>query len=283
MIWLLTKHKKLNKNSIEDELYKERVSDEEEEELIEQTNNVSKNEASEDKKTFEFTFSVDSEFNQGSRYFAANGQKCHFCRNRGHEAKNCPEKEVACFLCKSDHDPLRCPANEICYNCYKMGHMRRNCPEKTAHRYCGHCQRNDHAHVECPEVWRRYVFDSPKKSKSPIRIQKYCYNCGTAGHFGDDCPTLRSFPGSKRTVFNDRAIEDLNLDTRQQYNSPPKREHQSKRIDKGKNNTSKKKKGNNNKPAHSNTNKVRRDLKPQQQVVQQSIYDSLISSTRPRK
>ncbi|KAI8849858.1 hypothetical protein BC829DRAFT_177078 [Chytridium lagenaria] len=132
------------------------------------------------------------------RYFF-DGQ-CKFCRKTGHVIKDCKERETQCFLCKEDHDSMKCPLAEVCFNCYRLGHQRKDCSQAySRNRYCDFCRTSMHDTEECGLVWRRYTLSGSVHSSK--RITMYCFNCGTDGHFGDECGIYR--PGPKgMTAFN---------------------------------------------------------------------------------
>ncbi|TPX68027.1 hypothetical protein SpCBS45565_g03403 [Spizellomyces sp. 'palustris'] len=131
---------------------------------------------------------TNSSFNH-PRYFGSEIM-CLFCRKTGHTAKSCPEKETACFLCKADHEPLKCPLADVCYRCWRRGHQYKDCDASRDDRDCAFC--NEHHRVmECPGVWRQYIYTALSSSKSVPHERDahiFCYECGLEGHFGDDCP-----------------------------------------------------------------------------------------------
>ena len=121
------------------------------------------------------------------RYFGE--IECRYCRKPGHKFRNCPDKSIKCNLCQDEHDPLRCPLQEVCFLCWKRGHMKMNCPGgRPPRKVCLKCDTKDHhTTMDCTNVWRDYV--STKGSFEKFDV--YCYYCGDAGHFGDFCTERR--------------------------------------------------------------------------------------------
>ncbi|KAJ7464968.1 hypothetical protein B0H11DRAFT_2050328, partial [Mycena galericulata] len=86
-----------------------------------------------------------------------------------------------------------------------------NCPNRNANIYrardgCERCHSSYHQTSECPSLWRIYVYVQvgdqerilkARKEKKDLRLgqggegyiadDEWCYNCGGAGHWGDDC------------------------------------------------------------------------------------------------
>lgn len=125
--------------------------------------------------------------------------KCSNCSQRGHLKKNCPH--VICTYCGAmdDHYSKHCPKAIKCANCNENGHYRSQCPHKWKRVYCTLCNSKKHSRERCPSIWRVYLIkDQNKKNNSTGSMKKvpfdriFCYNCGSQGHFGDDCDKRRS-------------------------------------------------------------------------------------------
>lgn len=125
--------------------------------------------------------------------------KCSNCSQRGHLKKNCPH--VICTYCGAmdDHYSKHCPKAIKCANCNENGHYRSQCPHKWKRVYCTLCNSKKHSRERCPSIWRVYLIkDQNKKNNRSSSMKKvpfdriFCYNCGSQGHFGDDCDKRRS-------------------------------------------------------------------------------------------
>lgn len=124
--------------------------------------------------------------------------KCSNCSQRGHLKKNCPH--VICTYCGAmdDHYSKHCPKAIKCANCNENGHYRSQCPHKWKRVYCTLCNSKKHSRERCPSIWRVYLIKDGNKNTGSGSLKKvpfdkiFCYNCGSQGHFGDDCHKRRS-------------------------------------------------------------------------------------------
>lgn len=124
--------------------------------------------------------------------------KCSNCSQRGHLKKNCPH--VICTYCGAmdDHYSKHCPKAIKCANCNENGHYRSQCPHKWKRVYCTLCNSKKHSRERCPSIWRVYLIRDENKKTGTSLLKKipfdkiFCYNCGSQGHFGDDCHNKRS-------------------------------------------------------------------------------------------
>lgn len=113
-------------------------------------------------------------------------QKCCFvCRERGHQASECPNKNDmkigSCFKCgSSDHTTKKCKANideklagafpfAKCFICQEMGHLARSCPENPRGLYpqgggCKICGSVEHLKRDCPQLLKKKNKDNTTES-----------------------------------------------------------------------------------------------------------------------
>ena len=120
--------------------------------------------------------------------------KCNNCSQRGHFKRDCPH--VICTYCGSmnDHYSQQCPKTIKCSNCNENGHYKSKCPKKWKRVFCTLCNSKIHSRDRCPSVWRVYLLKGENKEfKKVLPMHNiFCYNCGSKGHFGDDCSQRRS-------------------------------------------------------------------------------------------
>lgn len=119
--------------------------------------------------------------------------KCNNCSQRGHLKRNCPH--VICTYCgfMDDHYSQHCPKAIICTNCNANGHYKSQCPHKWKKVFCTLCNSKRHSRERCPSIWRSYLLKTKDANQGDFDFQTvFCYNCGNAGHFGDDCAERRS-------------------------------------------------------------------------------------------
>ncbi|KAJ3272852.1 hypothetical protein HDV01_005175 [Terramyces sp. JEL0728] len=138
---------------------------------------------------------------------------CRFCRKPGHTFKSCKEKETRCYLCKSDHDPVKCPLADICFHCYYRGHCRQDCRDRRS-KYCEYCRKSGHSTMECEKTWRQYIYKNDPKG--PISVT--CYHCGSSDHFGDYC-SRKGSGYHPPTAFDFDGIDVDKLNKKRYYSS----------------------------------------------------------------
>lgn len=121
--------------------------------------------------------------------------KCLVCTGEGHLADVCDR--LTCGVCgkRSEHFIQHCPQRKRCNWCREIGHHQSSdCRHKLATTRseitCDWCQRIGHVEKECELLWR--TSGRPWESEFAIRTSGLgCYECGGAGHVGNDCPTRR--------------------------------------------------------------------------------------------
>lgn len=121
--------------------------------------------------------------------------RCLVCASEGHMADIC--EQLTCNVCGvfNHHITQKCPSTAKCSKCREMGHDKENCPYKLKHMaqneiVCDLCQRNGHIEENCELQWR--TSGRPWQSSATGRnVRLSCYECGQAGHLGNDCPTRR--------------------------------------------------------------------------------------------
>ncbi|KZV75371.1 hypothetical protein PENSPDRAFT_647167 [Peniophora sp. CONT] len=161
---------------------------------------------------------------------------CKRCGAEGeHTTGECTLK--ICMTCgvRGEHTTFGCPISKTCHTCGMKGHLRQNCPNRNKSRQmmdnsyndCDRCGSSKHQTVECPTHWRMYEYVSEAErhglleararlselklgegGEAYIATDEWCYNCGEAGHLGDDCestfmegcPTIPSAFGAYNTM-----------------------------------------------------------------------------------
>ena len=134
--------------------------------------------------------------------------RCLVCTASGHLSSSCPA--LTCTTCNahSDHTTRECPLTQKCSKCRAPGHIPSSCPYKLKRLSpdeieCSLCQRTGHTEESCELIWR--TSGRPWESDySPYTLHIYCYECGNAGHLGNDCTSRQPGkpPGSSTWSMN---------------------------------------------------------------------------------
>ena len=123
----------------------------------------------------------------------SNPVRCLVCTKIGHTSDECDT--LTCLTCQAynDHFTQDCSTTRRCPKCHERGHDRLTCPYKlprisTEEMKCSLCQRQGHFENDCELIWR--TSERPWESRlSKTNIHLSCYECGSVGHLGNDCPT----------------------------------------------------------------------------------------------
>ncbi|KAF8607517.1 hypothetical protein BDV93DRAFT_270854 [Ceratobasidium sp. AG-I] len=156
---------------------------------------------------------------------------CRTCGEEGHIAKFC--KKLICLTCgeRDDHDTRNCPMRVVCFNCGGKGHVvsvrclcwyyrllansflkTQTCPQPRGRAGCDRCGSATHILQRCPEQFKTYIYLSDAERLEVLKERTtleslsfgeggegyiarhiWCYNCGGAGHWGDDCQESRPY------------------------------------------------------------------------------------------
>lgn len=119
--------------------------------------------------------------------------RCLICSKEGHTILICPS--LVCQSCQKvkDHFTRDCPQSRKCEKCRNRGHDKESCSFKLSRLdvseiECDLCQRTGHTEEDCELRWR--TSGRPWESDfSSVNMAFDCYECGSIGHLGNDCPT----------------------------------------------------------------------------------------------
>ena len=136
---------------------------------------------------------------------------CLVCGKIGHMSDYCDA--LTCATCGNhkDHFTRNCPSTRKCEKCCERGHSKHDCPYKlprltTSKLECDLCQRIGHTEDECELLWRTSgrTWESDLPSYS---LRLYCYECGNAGHLGNECPSRNPRKPMGSSTWSARAAE----------------------------------------------------------------------------
>ncbi|KAL6721497.1 U1 small nuclear ribonucleoprotein C [Lecanora helva] len=121
--------------------------------------------------------------------------RCLVCAESGHMSESC--EKLTCHICAvhNNHIHQNCPMKTKCSKCREAGHNKAHCPYKlkqlaASEIVCDLCERSGHTEEDCELLWRtsgrpwEFDFTNP-------RLRLSCYECGSPGHLGNECPTRR--------------------------------------------------------------------------------------------
>ena len=137
--------------------------------------------------------------------------QCLVCGKAGHMSDYCDA--LTCATCGNhkDHFTRNCPSTRKCEKCCERGHSRSNCPYKvprltTSKLECDLCQRIGHTEDDCELLWRTSgrTWESDVPSYS---LRLYCYECGNAGHLGNECPSRHPRKPMGSSTWSARAVK----------------------------------------------------------------------------
>ncbi|MCJ1437675.1 hypothetical protein MMC27_007062 [Xylographa pallens] len=119
--------------------------------------------------------------------------RCLICAQEGHTISSC--STLVCKTCHKykDHFTQSCPQTRRCQKCREAGHDRQECPYKlprlvVSEIQCDLCQLFGHSESDCELRWRTSGLPSLFNVASHS-VALHCFECGQAGHLGNDCPT----------------------------------------------------------------------------------------------
>lgn len=129
----------------------------------------------------------------------SNPVRCLVCAREGHMAEAC--SSLTCAVCGkfNHHFTKDCAQVQRCWKCRERGHEALNCPRKVIPPnfnsvICELCERTGHLENDCELIWRTsgrpWETDFRKRS-----VRLGCYECGRSGHLGNDCSSR--MPGKR--------------------------------------------------------------------------------------
>lgn len=132
--------------------------------------------------------------------------RCNLCGRLGHASDTCSTRICRHCFARDDHFSRGCPSAP------PVSPPPSSPPPNTAVPTCTLCPSLAHTAPDCPTIWTthhitdlRVIADgtAPEPYKVPS-LRTFCYNCGRANHWGDDCPFPRPAPPSlsRRNLYS---------------------------------------------------------------------------------
>lgn len=133
---------------------------------------------------------------------------CTICAKPGHLDKYCPSR--VCINCKTwdSHFVDSCPERARCSRC-RGAHKLADCNLKLKPDHlvlvCDLCNEKGHDEDDCELRWRSSgrIWEKPLP---PLSVARYCYECGTGGHLGNDCPSRRPGKPMGSSMWSEKGL-----------------------------------------------------------------------------
>ncbi|KAL5046878.1 hypothetical protein BDW71DRAFT_181333, partial [Aspergillus fruticulosus] len=127
---------------------------------------------------------------------------CMECLQEGHLAEVCPTRECVHCGAWNRHQSSLCPKFRRCQRCRDRGHDAKQCPSalksSASEIPCDLCGSADHLEFDCDYLWKLPRQDT---TSAPVLVSISCAHCTSNRHLIGDCPSLtRPFFSSSFTV-----------------------------------------------------------------------------------
>ncbi|KAL4932764.1 zinc knuckle domain protein [Aspergillus undulatus] len=127
---------------------------------------------------------------------------CTECLREGHHTEVCPMKECVHCGAWNQHQSTLCPKWRRCQRCRERGHDAKQCPSalksSASEVPCDLCGSSSHLELDCDFLWKLPRQDT---TAMPVLVSISCAHCTSNRHLIGDCPSLtRAFLSSSFTV-----------------------------------------------------------------------------------